>query len=628
MQQLATNPTAKQITYGNLPQGAEALVLAELQAKTILHISVSDKDMSRLAEGLKFFAPNTEVIEFPAWDILPYDRSSPNQIIVARRIEALCKLSYSKPSEKRIILTTVNAVLQKLPKPEVFKTSALVLEKGASNNRQALLNYLQKNGYDRVSKVMQAGEYAVRGSIIDLFPSGHDEGIRIDYFGEDIETIKTFEPLSQASVAEIPKFQLLPASEIIFDDETREKFRSNYRKLFGAVLKEDPLYESVSQGVKYPGMENWLPLFYDEMATIFDYIPADTLLAEDHEVEHTYEQRIELIHDYYDARKGTNYKPLPANSLYLTDENSLPASFNKITLTPFSNENSIDGGYRKITWVQKESGKEFDRIKDIKKAVYISCFSQGSLEHIKTILKNHGISSEQIQNWASNKHKPQTTSLFVAPIEQGFENDNFIIVSEQDIFGDRFIRSVKKKKSTENFFAEAAGFSVGELIVHEEHGIGKFAGLETLEVNGIRHDMVKLIYDGGDRMFVPVENIEVISRYGSDEENVRLDKLGGVAWQERKSKLKERIKLAADALLKIAAERALKEATKYMVDAASYEEFVAKFPYTETDDQLRAIEEVFIDLSSGKPMDRLICGDVGFGKTEVALRAAYLVGSA
>jgi transcription-repair coupling factor (superfamily II helicase) len=218
-------------------------------------------------------------------------------------------------------------------------------------------------------------------------------------------------------------------------------------------------------------------------------------------------------------------------------------------------------------------------------------------------------------------------TLFVLPLEEGFTTTDFTIISEQDIFGDRFIRTVKKKKNAENLFAEAASIKIGEAVVHELHGIGKFMGLETVTVNNISHDMAKLIYDGGDRLFVPVENLDVISRYGDADENLRLDKLGGVAWQERKSKLKERIRLAASALLQIAAQRALKTAPKFEPDSVLFEEFVSRFPYTETDDQLRAIEEVLSDLASGKPMDRLICGDVGFGKTEVALRAAFVVAS-
>ena len=613
------------INYSNVPQGAEALLLAGFDAETILHISVSDREMNELVKGLNFFAPSREIIEFPAWDTLPYDRSSPNPIIISRRVEALTKLLH-KQSGKRIIATTINAVLQKIPAPEVFKTSALVLQKNAEVLRDDVLAYLQKNGYERVSKVIEPGEYAVRGSIIDLFPSGYDDAIRIDYFGDEIETIKSFDPLTQSSIGELPRFQLLPASEIIYADETREKFREQYRKTFGAVTKEDPLYEAITAGVKYPGMENWLPLFYDKLAMIFDYLPSDTLLVFDHLTAQAEDERFELIADYFDARKtnaSADYKALPSDKLYLAKGElaKLANNFNRITFNPFTLENSVDSGYRKAA----KPGNDFEKLKEFKKQLLISAYSKGSLEHISGLLKKHNLKPKTLSEWSERAKLKNEVGIFTSPIEEGFQSNDFVIISEQDIFGDRFIRTTRKKKSAEKLLAEAASFAIGDLIVHEDHGIGKFSGLETLVVSGIQHDMVKLVYDGEARLFVPVENLEIISRYGGDTENVRLDKLGGVFWQERKSRLKERIRLAADALLKIAAERALKTATRYNSETGSYSEFTAKFPYNETEDQLRAIEDVFADLSSGKPMDRLICGDVGFGKTEVALRAAFVV---
>ncbi len=613
------------LTLSQVPQGAEALVLAGLTAKVILHISASDREMARLVQGLEFFAPEREIIKFPSWDTLPYDRSSPNHVIVSQRVEALAKLSTANGERRTVIATTINAVLQKLPLPEVFKTSALVLEKGGVSGREDILKYLVRNGYERVSKVIEPGEYAVRGSIIDLFPSGYDDAVRIDYFGDEIESIKTFDALTQSSIAEMPRFQLLPASEISFDTQSREKFRENYRKAFGAVVRADPLYEAISSGAKYPGMENWLPLFYDKLGVIFDYLPADTLVVLDHLAEQSEEERFELIDDYYDARKTAqsgDYKPLPVDALYLTAQDLAAklAGYDGLKLTPFA-ENNADSGFRKIT----KPGNDIEVLKTYQKPVLVAASSVGSRDHLLSVLKKHGISGHKLDSWAEAKKLKDKIGLLTLPLEEGFETPDFIMISEQDIFGDRFIRTVKKKRNAENFMAEAASFALGDLIVHEDHGIGQFAGLESLTVSGITHDMVRLTYADEARLFVPVENIEVITRYGGDAENVRLDKLGGVYWQERKSRLKERIKLAADALLKVAAERALKTATRYVAGEGLYEEFTARFPYTETEDQMRAIEDVLADMASGKPMDRLICGDVGFGKTEVALRAAFAV---
>ena len=598
------------------PAGATPLVLAGLKADNIIHIATSDREMRGILDSLKFFAPDVQVLEFPAWDSLPYDRSSPNPAIVSSRVNTLTKLAYGL-QRKTIIVTTANAVLQKIPAPKIFKESAILVEKGKTLPREDLIKALIKNGYGRVSKVVENGEYAVRGSIIDLLPSGAIDGIRIDFFGDEVETIKEFDVLTQVTSGEIPRLQLLPASEIIFDAESIERFRSNYRKIFGAVVKEDLFYESISSGAKYPGQENWLPLFYTELATIFDYLPG-AVITQSHITEHAFEERIELIHDYYDARKGTDYKPLPPEMFY-----ELHPKYDALTITPFAaNEETA---YKSIKQYGIGGAENIDKLKSLPKKLFISAFTQGSLEHIKTLLKKHDISAKQIESWnPSTQNRTPNTELFVAPIEEGFEGKDFIVISEQDIFGDRFIRTQKKRRKAESFLAEAAGIEMDELIVHESHGIGRFAGLETVEVNGKSHAMAKLLYDGGDRLFVPVENFDVISRYGGEAENARLDKLGGVQWQERKAKLKERIKLAADALLKIAAERALKSAPKLMPDVGMYDEFVSRFPYSETEDQLRSIEDVFADLASGKPMDRLICGDVGFGKTEVALRAAFM----
>lgn len=613
MQLAAEKITGNSITA---PQGATPLVLANLKAEAVIHIATSDREMRGLAESIKFFAPDTDVLEFPAWDTLPYDRSSPNPTIISNRVSVLTKLAYGV-SKRTIIITTANAVLQKVPAPKIFKESSILVEKGKTLPREDLIKALIKNGYSRVSKVVENGEYAVRGSIIDLLPSGAIDGIRIDFFGDEVESIKEFDVLTQVSAGEMPRLQLLPASEIIFDSESVERFRSNYRKIFGAVVKEDLLYESVSAGNKYPGQENWLPLFYAELAKLLDYLP-NALITQSHLAAQNFEERIELIHDYYDARKGTDYKPLSPDMFY-----DLSPNFNATTVTPFAA--TEESAFKSIKQYGIGGAENLEKLNNLPKKVFISAFTQGSLEHIKNLLKKHDMPAKQIESWGKTDGK--NIGLFVAPIEEGFEGKDFIVVSEQDIFGDRYIRTQKKKRKAENFLAEAASIEMDELVVHESHGIGRFAGLETLEVHGKQHDMAKLLYDGGDRLFVPVENFDAISRYGGDAETAKLDKLGGVQWQERKARLKERIKLAADKLLKIAAERALKTAPKFMPDTGMYDEFVARFPYSETDDQLRSIEEVFADLASGKPMDRLICGDVGFGKTEVALRAAFMAAS-
>lgn len=563
-------------TIAPVPEGAETLLLAERTENCILYIAANDRDMQRAAESLSFFAPDLHQIQLPAWDTLPYDRSGPNPAIISERVSAMAELAGGLDSaQQNIILTTANSVLQRIPKPENF--AMLQLKKGQSIEPEEVIQFLAAQGYDRVSKVMEAGEFAVRGSIIDLLPSGYADGMRIDFFGDEIERIRQFDVLSQISSGELKELRLLPASE-----------------------------EEIG----------------GEKTDIFSYLPDDSLLIfGQHSLQATTE-RLELIDDYYNARmevlEAGQKAPIPPADLYLTDFNAEALGFEKLE---FSALGDGETGFRKSPRI----GKDFEQLKNSSKPIWVCAFSKGSAEHIKTLLENDGLPSKIVEdNIALAKTKPRELAIFHLPIESGFEGENFRLITEQDIFGDRFIRTIKKRKKSENFLSEANSFELGEIITHEEFGVGKFAGLETLEVQGVRHDMVKLLYADDDRLFVPVENVDLISRFGSADGEVKLDKLGGTGWQEKKAKLRERLKLAAFELLQIAAERELRKTEPSKSDPDLYAEFCDRFPYSETDDQLGAIEDVIGDLEKGRPMDRLVCGDVGFGKTEVALRAAFI----
>ncbi|PIR32351.1 MAG: hypothetical protein COV36_04535, partial [Alphaproteobacteria bacterium CG11_big_fil_rev_8_21_14_0_20_44_7] len=542
------------MTLAPIPDGAEALILAGIEERSILYIASNDRDMARTAECFGFFSPDSEILPFPAWDIMPYDRVSPNAEIANQRISTLCRLAKQEGERKKqqaqqVVFTTINAVLQKLPPKEILQNSSLIIEKGENVSRETLINFLVENGYDRVSKAIEAGEFAVRGSIIDIFPSNAENGIRIDFFGEEVEQIRIFDPLTQISEGALALYEILPAGEIIYDEKSLEIFKKNYRKLFGAP-HSDELYEAVTSGVKYPGIENWLPLFYADLSDIFSYLPQNTLVVYAAQSHESALERREMIEEHFESRTSitTDYRPVPIDSFYL---DSLGEHGHKgLSFANFSSESTIDSGCRNIT----KPGRDIEQLKAYSKPVLISCFSKGSAGHIEKLLKNHELNVTRFDSWKNVSRETLAKStnnigIILLPLESGFETKDFTFISEQDIFGDRFIRSVKKKKRSENFLEEANSIDMGELVVHDEHGIGKFAGLETLEVAGLRHDMVKLLYDGDDKLFVPVENIDVISRYGSADDNARLDKLGGVAWQERKARMKERIKIAADALL-------------------------------------------------------------------------------
>lgn len=646
-------------TLSGVPGSAQAFALSGLindeipplpAPQRILHIATNDRTLESLAQALAFFSPDTEILTFHAWDTMPYDRASPRPSIMAERLKVLERLSEGKNNKKSlIILTTVNAILQKLPPKEVMQNISYSINHGDKLNIDDLTAYLTAQGYRRTGKAMEAGEFALRGGIIDIIPAGMPDGVRIDLFGSEVESLKEFDPMTQLSSNTVDKITLSPMSEVILSEKSITCFRENYRDLFGAVSKEDPLYEAISQNTTYTGMEHWLPLFYEKCDTLLDYC-RDALITLDSEVQNAVNERQEAILDYYEARKaaigitskknsfagGAIYNPILPDSFFIMKSSweKLLKEHNNLTFSPFNeaaNVNSISLNLRPtLRFSQGQvDNSPFMQLKakaEDGKATMIACFTNGSRERLQTLLMEHGFHSLRIESWQESKNiKGKTIGLAVLPLEHGFEIDNLYIFSEQDILGERISRAVKKKKTSDVFMQEASNFNEGDLVVHKEHGIGRFEGLITLEVSGATHACLKIIYADDDKLFLPVENIEIISRFGLDEENIQLDKLGGVSWQNRKARLKQRIKIAAEALLKIAAERQIKKGSIIDTQEVGYDDFCARFPYVETEDQARAITEVLEDLRSGKPMDRLVCGDVGFGKTEVALRAAFAV---
>lgn len=614
------------------PLAAHSHVLVEVVralARPVIHVLPSDKEMAATAALCRFLAPHYEVLELPAWDTLPYDRVSPSAPIIAARLTTLYALAgrTGNPTPY-ILLTTVNAITQKLPPRAQFLNACFCIQKGDTLKREALLQFLESNGYQRVGKVMEAGEYAVRGALIDLFPSGYEQAIRIDMFGEEVESLRRFDPLTQISEAAVESLTLRAVSEVLLQPAAIARFRARYLALFGAVTRDDPLYESISEGRSYAGMEHWLPLFCETLETLADYCPA-AIFSADHRLESSIAARGETVADYYAARKlhqrkdSAGYNPIPPEQLFLNHDALMHGwrSHARMTLTPFGGTGSIATGLRLSPQLFNRRHEEQHHLREIiteylraaELPVILAANSAGSADRIAKMLGLAGSFPE--------------LRLTILPVEQGFTTPEYILLTEQDMFGERIIRTQKRKRKSEAFLAEAASFIEGELIVHREHGIGRFEGLIAVEVGQTRHDCLKLTYDGGT-LFLPVENIDLVSRYGTAEGEVALDKIGGVAWQRRKSALKKRLKMAAEALIKVAAERAAITAPILTADAGLYDEFVARFPYSETDDQLQAIDEVRADLGAGHAMDRLICGDVGFGKTEVALRAAFIAASA
>ena len=637
------------LTLAQVARGAQPLVMADLaRASTgrAVFIAPDDAAMRSVVDAAAFFAPELEVIEFPAWDSLPYDRASPALAISARRLAALHRLQAGK-ARAQLIVTTANAVLQRVLTPFRIRESVREFKPGVEIGRESLSALLQRQGYSRTDTVIDKGEYAVRGSIVDIFPSGMDEALRLDFFGDELESLRSFDPNTQMSTGRLDSHLLLPASEALLDEDSIKRFRSRYREMFGANATQDPLYEAVSEGRRLAGMEHWLPLFEDKLATLFDHLGKDDLVVIDQAALAAADERVKDVRDYFDQRtaitgqaKG-NYRPLQPDALYMSADElkDALAAAPAHRATPFDEPESdgvVGFGFR--------SGRDFaperargdnvypvlaDHLKALSKAgkrPLLAAYSKGSRSRIASILEEAGTPVQMAESWQdalglSAKGKP---AAMILPIEASFANDEMELLTEQDILGDRLVRRKKKRKSADAFLAELQALSVGDLIVHTEHGIGKYLGLEPIAVGKSKHDCVQLEYKGGDKLFIPVENIDVLSRYGSSEEAVMLDRLGGEAWQKRRARLKERIREIAGELMQVAAQRALKKAPVIEVEDGTYNQFLDRFPWEETDDQERAIADVLSDLESGKPMDRLVCGDVGFGKTEVALRAAFV----
>ena len=648
------------LALSRAPEGVDGWFLAKsltpAAGRTLLHVARDDARMARLAELVRFFDQRPEVLMLPAWDCLPYDRVGPHRDIVSRRIDTLSRLLQPAPPAGRLVITTVNAFLQRVPPRSLFEGRVLNLKPGSRCAPEELIAFLRENGYFRVDTVGEPGEYALRGGIIDVFASGQELPVRLDFFGDELEQLRSFDPLSQRSSGALPELVLRPVNELLLDEESIARFRSGYREAFGVSGLADPLYEAVSEGRPQQGMEHWLPLFHDHLERVLDYCPDDTAITFDPRAEEVRAARLEAIRDFYEARRAVAaadpkgqeegvYHPLPPKALYLEEsewnallENRARGYFHEFSAPETSRQEVLDLGGEpgpsfadaRIEGVAALYKALEDHCQDkerAKQSLVIVSASEGARERFRGLLTEHlSRPIVTIESWEEAKALPPgTIGLILLDAERGFTIDGVSFVSEQDILGQRLGRASKSKRRSENFLSEVSSISEGDIVVHVDHGIGRYDGLLTIDVGGAPHDCLKVVYHGGDRLFVPVENIEVLSRYGSDSSSVELDRLGQGQWQARRAQVRARLKMIAEQLMKIAAQRELRSLPPIEQPAGLYEEFCARFPYPETEDQERAISQVIDDLSSGRPMDRLVCGDVGFGKTEVALRAAFLV---
>ncbi len=643
------------VAVGGAPEGRDALAVGEIVAaapeRDVVFVACDDAKLSRTAAALGLFAPELQPLAFPAWDCLPYDRVSPRADICASRLRCLSALAAPADGTGRLVLTTVNALVQKVPPRGALATAHLDIRRGGTLVAGTLAAHLADNGYRRVGTVLEPGEYAFRGGLIDLFPAGAAAPVRIDLFGDEIESIRRFDPLSQRSEGDIDGLDLVPASEVGLDEAAVARFRAGYRALFGAAVRDDALYEAVSAGRRHPGMEHWLPLFHDRLDSLLDYMPQAIVLL-DRQADAAAAERQEQIADYYRARRESvnaapaidaqPYRPVPPEALFL-DEAAWEAGLARHPVARFSpfalpDGAGLDLGARMARdfAAERDGGDaalyaavaaHFAAEAAAGRRPALACYSAGSRDRLSRLLAEHGPAAvEQVDDWPAAAALPRgTVAAVVLGLEHGFRGGALSVLSEQDVLGDRLARAAARPRRAANFLTEASTLAEGDLVVHVDHGIGRYVGLETIEAGGAPHDCLLMLYAGDDKLYLPVENIEMLSRYGGgDGAGAPLDRLGSASWQARKARLKNRLRDMADTLIRTAAERAVRETARMSVADGFYREFAARFPFAETEDQDRAIDDCLDDLAKPTPMDRLICGDVGYGKTEVALRAAFV----
>lgn len=631
--------SAKLTKLSGIPVGFEPFVIKELAQNhpQILYLVQDDVRLHFIEEVLRFIAPSLEILPFPAWDTVPYDRVAPASDIEGIRIETLSRLAIKPaPDKRQIILAPVAAVMQKVPEPAFFATRSLAVGEGDTLSFDKLKSYLVANGYNHTNTVMETGEYAVRGGLIDLFPAGFSAPVRIDFFGDEVDSIKYFDPITQRSSSAVKSIVLKPMSEFTLDEKSVSLFRSRYRELFGAG-REDALYAAVSEGRYIQGLEHFLPLLHEKMVSLFEYVP-NAFVCMDFQISALFEARYEQITEYYEARHSALTEPVNGSAVYYPIEPDLfflPTDTIKTILegrdrasfSAFVEPETADmggrGGYdftgERIQNAQSVIPALADVIKRSDRKIIISAATHGSGERIAGLLREEHVLLHPAETWAEALKK--SPAVITAPFEKGFRSNAFCIITETDIFGERIIRTPRRKKNTD-YITDLSVLNVGDLVVHVTHGIGRFDGLVTLQIGGAAHDCLRVIYDGGDKLFIPVENLDVLSRYGA--EAASLDKLGSQSFAHRKERVKKDLFVMAEKLIGIASQRELHPMPKVLAPHGLYQEFCARFPYTETEDQLHSIADIESDLAKGHPMDRLVCGDVGFGKTEVAMRAAFL----
>lgn len=635
------------VTVHRAPSGEDVRLFAAMTARrggVHLYAAPGEREAREALAVASFFQPDLSVIFLPPWDCPPYDRISPSPSVLAARCAALTRMVSRDPASPMLVVTTATALVQRVPGPEYFRSSGLRLAENDTRGIDVVRQFLDTNGYSRTAIVREPGEYAIRGGIVDLFPGGESDPIRLDYFGDELERIRSFDPDSQRSTHDLQELVLTGISELDYSEAGLSRLRLNYLAEFGPPAG-DPDYESARAGVRRQGLEHWLPLFHEALATLHDFLGPGGVCGFGPGAERAAMDRIELAQNAYATRlefaaSARPTKLLSPGSLYMTAE-ELDGVFSGRTIhfeesdAPEGDGRLFAGGNAARDFAAERVDPNVDLFSAVsaylseiskgKKLAILTAASQGSLERFRGFIEDHSdVATALVQQ--HEDCRPGLVNLACLSVSHGFENERLVLLTESDVLGQRLARA-KRRRSATAFIAEAAAMNVGDLVVHIQHGVGRYMGLAAIAVGSVEHDCLELHYAGGDKVLLPVENAELVTRYGAESGDSALDRLGGASWQSRKARARKKIMEMAEELIALAAERSLRQAAKVLDSDGMLADFSARFPYEETDDQAAAIDDVVADLAAGKPMDRLVCGDVGFGKTEVALRAAFMAAS-
>jgi transcription-repair coupling factor (superfamily II helicase) len=629
--------------FGNLPGSSLALVISNIareQRGVVLVITNDMLSANRLEQALEFFAPEMPLLSFPDWETLPYDSFSPHQDIVSQRLLTLSRL----PSlTQGILIVSITTLLQRVAPQQYIAGSSFNLNKGDKINLADMRRRLEHSGYRCVNQVIEHGEFAVRGSILDLFPTGSALPYRIDLFDDEVDTLRTFDPDTQRSHETVEKINLLPAREFPLTDAAITHFRQNWREQFAGNPAACPIYQDVSQGFAPAGVEYYLPLFFDNTEMLLDYLPGNSMIVRVENIEQQGERFWTEINERYEQNRHDITRPiLTPNKIYLPLNDLFGAlkQFNQIYLQtePYAEgAGKINFNTQKLpdlTLNYKAEQPLNSLANYLQQApdhrVLFCAESAGRREVLNDLLKNIHIQLAPINSWQEFLQGQQTIGITVAPLEQGvmLPDLKMIIIAEPELFGQQVMQ--KRRRRIKSFDSDAivrnlAELNLGSPVVHLDHGVGRYVGLQTINVGDVLREFVTLEYANNDKLYVPVASLHLISRYsGVDMEHAPINRLGTDQWEKAKRKAAEQVSDVAAELLDVYARRAARKGHAFTKPDNNYAAFAAGFPFEETPDQQQAINEVLADMASEKPMDRLICGDVGFGKTEVAMRAAFM----